>query len=261
MLAEGFTTRRGRRGAYLHYDAVNGRVRPRRGARLVALTNGGAIPDTFDYEVVLQPEGITVGTLNEDYALETLSGDIFTLGNHSWQLVRIEGLKVIVHDAAGKPPSVPFWLGESSGRSLELSEAVSRLRQRISDMLDEDPLPTNITLDVGRSLIPPLAGFARTWDLSDKDNRNDSTSHVLIKDNKAVRWLVDEVRLTPEAAEQLVLYLWMGKVGLGAMPTRERIVMERFFDEAGDMHVVIHSPYGSRVNRGWGLGLTKKILP
>jgi ATP-dependent Lhr-like helicase len=234
MLADGFTTRRGRRTALLYYDAINGRVKARPSARLIALTNGGAIPDTFDYEVVLQPEGITVGTLNEDFALESSSGDIFTLGTHCWQLVRIEGLKVMVHDAAGKPPTIPFWLGEAPGRSRELSIAVSRLRQTINDLLDKDPLPTMLEAD------KPLSDFA-------------------LNDHRAVRWLKETVGMDEAAAEQLVIYLWMGKIGLGVMPTQQTIVMERFFDEAGDMHVVIHSPYGSRVNRGWGLALRKKF--
>lgn len=224
MLSEGYTTRRGRRGAYLHYDAIHKKIRARAGARLSALTNGGAIPDMFDYEVVLQPEGITVGTLNEDFALESLAGDIFTLGTHSWQLVRIEGLKVMVHDAAGKPPSVPFWLGESFARSSELSFAVSRLRETIDAFFEEEPL-----------------------------SEMNTSGHM------AVKWLTEEVKIAPEAAEQLVMYLWMGRTGLGVMPTQSNIVMERFFDEAGDMHLVVHSPYGSRMNRGWGLALRKKF--
>jgi ATP-dependent Lhr-like helicase len=233
MLSDGFATRRGRRGAYLHYDAVNGLLRARRGTRLVAVTNGGAIADMFDYEVVLEPEGIVVGSLNEDFALESMSGDIFTLGTHAWQLVRIEGLKVIVRDAAGKPPTVPFWLGEGAGRSKELSESVSRLRQTISEYLDTDPLPQ----------------------LSFEHISED----ISIRQNSAVVWLVEEVGVSPTIAEELVMYLWMGKTGLGTMPTRQNIVMERFFDEAGDMHLVIHSLYGSRVNRGWGLALRKKF--
>ncbi|MDH3605070.1 MAG: DEAD/DEAH box helicase, partial [Candidatus Tectomicrobia bacterium] len=230
ILADGYTTRRGRRGAHVHYDAVNGRLRARRGARLIALTNGGSIPDMFDYDVVMQPEGITVGNLNEDFALESLPGDIFTLGTHAWQLLRIEGLKVMVQDATGLPPTIPFWFGEGPGRTVELSESISRLRKTMSDLLDEDPLPT----------------------------RSDTHS-IDSLDNKAVRWLVDEVGIEAAAAEQMALYLSMGKIGLGVMPTRETIVLERFFDETGDMHLVIHSPYGSRVNRGWGLSLRKKF--
>jgi ATP-dependent Lhr-like helicase len=228
MVSEGFTSKRGRRGAYLHYDAVNGRLRARKGARLAAITNGGSIPDMFDYEVVLEPEGITVGTLNEDFALESLAGDIFTLGTHSWQLIRIEGLKVLVHDAAGKPPTVPFWLGESSARSAELSESVSRLRETLSAMLDEHPVPA-------------------------------AEETPFLDQHPAVQWLVAAVGIEPAAAEQLVIYLWMGKTGLGLMPSQKTLVMERFFDEGGDMHLVIHSPYGSRVNRGWGLALRKKF--
>lgn len=217
MLADGYTSRRGRRGAHLHFDAINNRVRSRRGANLVALTNGGAIPDMFDYQVVLDPEDIVVGSLNEDFALEALPGDVFTLGTHSWQLLRIDGLKVRVRDAQGMPPTIPFWFGEGPGRTHELSEAVSNLRQTIADLLNDDSA------------------------------------------NAAVQWVVDNVTIPRAGAVQLVEYLQTGMQALGVMPTRETLVMERFFDEVGDMHVVIHSPFGSRINRGWGLALRKRF--
>ncbi len=217
MLAEGYTSRRGRRGTHIHWDAINNRLRARRGANLIALTNGGAIPDMFDYQVVLDPEDIVVGSLNEDFALEALPGDVFTLGTHSWQMLRVDGLKVRVRDAQGMQPTIPFWFGEGLGRTRELSEAVSNLRQTIADLLI-----------------------------------NDSA-------NAAVQWLVEIAGLPREAATQLVDYLQTGMNALGVMPTRSSIVMERFFDEVGDMHVVIHSPFGSRINRGWGLALRKRF--
>lgn len=217
MLAEGYTTRRGRRGTHIHLDAINNRVRARRGANLIALTNGGAIPDMFDYQVVLDPEDVVVGTLNEDFALEALPGDVFTLGTHSWQLLRIDGLKVRVRDAEGMPPSIPFWFGEGPGRTQELSQSVSRLRQIVADLLI-----------------------------------NDSA-------NAAVQWCADNIGLPRAAATQLVEYLQAGMQALGVMPTRDTLVMERFFDEVGDMHVVIHSPFGSRLNRAWGLALRKRF--
>lgn len=217
MLADGYTSRRGRRGTHLHLDAINNRLRARRGANLIALTNGGAIPDMFDYQVVLDPEDVVVGSLNEDFALEALPGDVFTLGTHSWQMLRVDGLKVRVRDAQGMQPTIPFWFGEGLGRTRELSEAVSDLRQTIADLLI-----------------------------------NDSA-------NAAVQWLVDVAGLPREGATQLVEYLETGMNALGEMPTRSSIVMERFFDEVGDMHVVIHSPFGSRINRGWGLALRKRF--
>lgn len=217
MLADGYTSRRGRRGTHLHLDAINRRLRARRGANLIALTNGGAIPDMFDYQVVLDPEDIVVGSLNEDFALEALPGDIFTLGTHSWQMLRVDGLKVRVRDAQGMQPTIPFWFGEGLGRTRELSESVSELRQTIASLLI-----------------------------------NDSA-------NAALQWLVDSAGLPREAATQLVEYLETGMNALGEMPTRSTIVMERFFDEVGDMHVVIHSPFGSRINRGWGLALRKRF--
>ncbi|MDE2453762.1 MAG: DEAD/DEAH box helicase, partial [Burkholderiales bacterium] len=137
MLADGYATRRGRRGAYLHLDAVNGVVRARRGARLAALTNAGVIPDQFDYDVVLLPQAQRVGSLNEDFAFESLPGDIFQLGNTSYRIVKIETGKVLVEDAAGQPPSMPFWFGDALGRSDELSHAVARLNAAASAWLEQ----------------------------------------------------------------------------------------------------------------------------
>ncbi len=216
MLAEGFTTRRGRRGAYLHHDGVNRRVRARRGARLAALTSGGAIPDIGDYRVVLEPTETFVGTLNEDFAIESMPGDIFQLGNTSYLIQKIEAGQVRVVDAHGQPPSIPFWLGEAPGRTPELSEEVSRLRQDIGDRL-ADP-------------------------------------------GSAVAWLASAIPGLPEAAaRQLVDYLDASKKILGVIPTQQTLVLERFFDEAGGMQLVLHAPFGSRLNRAWGLALRKRF--
>ncbi|HYV25682.1 MAG TPA: DEAD/DEAH box helicase [Pyrinomonadaceae bacterium] len=228
MLSEGFSTRRGRRGTYLHHDAVNQRIRGRRGARLSAITNGGAIPDTGDYRVILEPSETFVGTLNEDFAIESLAGDIFQLGNTSYEIKRVGAGEVRVLDAHGQPPSIPFWLGEAPGRSEELSESVSRLRAEIAKKLDEN-------------------------EDADEDVRAPSPR------GPALEWLENEVGIPQAAAEQIVEYLAMTKIALGAMPTQEQIVVERFFDENGSTHVVIHAPFGSRLNRAWGLALRKRF--
>jgi ATP-dependent Lhr-like helicase len=216
MLAEGYATRRGRRGAYLHHDAVNRVLRARRGARLTAVTNAGVIPDQFDYDVVLLPEEHRVGTLNEDFAFESLAGDIFQLGNTSYRIAKVETGRVLVEDAKGQPPTMPFWLGEALGRSDELSHAVSRLSTQADALLQDD-------IDA------------------------------------CEQWLVDDLQLPPAAAQQLALYLGTSKAALGCLPTEERIVFERFFDEVGDTHLVIHSPHGSRINKAWGLALRKRM--
>ena len=223
MLAEGFATKRGRRSAYLHHDAVNQRLRGRRGARLSAITNGGAIPDTGDYRVILEPSETFVGTLNEDFAIESLAGDIFQLGNTSYEIRRVGRGEVRVLDAHGQPPSIPFWLGEAPGRSAELSEAVSRLRSEVANQLEKNEDP-------------------------DEASRG-----------AALKWLEEVVGLSAAAAEQIVEYLAMTKIALGVMPTQEQIVAERFFDENGSTHVVIHAPFGSRLNRAWGLALRKRF--
>src|SRR2546425_1011774 len=215
MLAEGFATRRGRRGAYVHYDGVNRRLRARRGARLAAITSGGAIPDIGDYRVVLEPTETFVGTLNEDFAIESMPGDIFQLGNASYLITKIESGQVRVADAHGQPPSIPFWLGEAPGRTAELSEEVSRLRQDVADRL----------------------GDAR----------------------QAIAWLGRETGIAEAAARQIVEYLDAARKILGVIPTQRTLVLERFFDEAGGMQLVLHAPFGSRINRAWGLALRKRF--
>ena len=218
MLGEGFTTRRGRRGALIHHDAVNKELRGRKGARLTALTSGGAIPDNADYRVLLEPENSFIGTVNEDFAVESLAGDVFQLGNHSYRILRVERGTVRVEDAHGQPPSIPFWLGEAPGRSDELSVSVSRLREEIAARLDRDP-----------------SGDEARW------------------------WLIAQAGVSEAVALEIVEYLSMGKQALGVLPTRDTLVFERFFDEAGGMQLVIHSPYGSRINRAWGLALRKRF--
>ncbi|MCW5659719.1 MAG: DEAD/DEAH box helicase [Burkholderiaceae bacterium] len=216
MLAEGYATRRGRRGAYLHYDAVNRVLRARRGAKLTAVTNAGVIPDQFDYDVVLLPEEHRVGTLNEDFAFESLPGDVFQLGNTSYRIAKVETGRVLVEDAKGQPPSMPFWLGEALGRTDELSHAVSRL-----------------SLEADTRLADGIEACET--------------------------WLRDDIKLPAAAAQQLALYLGTSKAALGVLPTEDRIVLERFFDEVGDTHLVIHSPHGSRINKAWGLALRKRM--
>jgi len=254
MLSDGFTTRRGRRGTYLHHDAVNQRIRGRRGARLSAITNGGAIPDTGDYRVILEPSETFVGTLNEDFAIESLAGDIFQLGNTSYEIKRVGAGEVRVLDAHGQPPSIPFWLGEAPGRSDELSVSVSRLRNEIAQRLDEESVGS-----VPGALATGSSDSA-TDDLDPVANAPGTDTAVeSVGNGSAMNWLVNEVGLSQPAARQIVEYLALTKIALGVMPTQENIVAERFFDENGSTHVVIHAPFGSRLNRAWGLALRKRF--
>ena len=217
MLADGFTTRRGRRGGLIHRDEVNGRLRGRRGARLTAITSGGTIPDNSDFQVLLEPESVVVGTVNEDFAVESLAGDIFQLGNTAYRIIRVERGVVRVEDAQGAPPTIPFWLGEAPARTEELSQSVSRFLSELERRFKEGN----------------VAG--------------------------ALEWTVNDLGLDHAAAEQIVDYLNAAYRCLGALPTRETLILERFFDEAGGMQLVIHSPYGSRINRAWGLALRKRF--
>ncbi|GGJ90272.1 DEAD/DEAH box helicase [Pseudomonas matsuisoli] len=221
MLAEGYTRRHGARSAYLHRDAVSGTLRGRRGGKLTAVSSGGTIPDNADYSVMLEPQGHGIGTVNEDFAVESLAGDIFQLGNTSYRILKIEPGRVRVEDAKGQPPNIPFWHGEAPGRSFELSVGVARLRGEIDERL------ANAGPDM--PLMP------------------------------AIEWLTKDVGVPTGAADQIVEYLARARAALGGLPTLDVLAMERFFDASGGMQLVIHSPYGSRVNRAWGLALRKRF--
>jgi ATP-dependent Lhr-like helicase len=213
MLADGVATSRGRSGTFLHYDRVNGRLRARRGARLAAITCGGAIPDNANYTVVVEPDGHAIGTLDEDFAIESMAGDIFLLGTNSWKIRRVEAGIVRVEDAHGAPPTIPFWNGEGLGRTIELSREVCAVRSGI-------------------------------------DERDEETAY---------EWLIRECALDRAGAEQAVAYVRAGKAILGVVPTDRTIVAERFFDEGGGMQLILHTPFGARINRAWGLALRKRF--
>ncbi len=246
MLAEGFSTRRGRRGAHLHHDQVNHRLRPRRGARLAAITSGGAIPEVADYRVVLEPSDTFVGTVDQDFAIESLPGDIFQLGNQSYRIMRVEQQGVLrVADARGQPPTLPFWFGEAPGRSAELSMAVARLRQEVGERLRESMGARS----AAAASAPPDSSEIDEQALGADPAASAATAN----------WLKTQLPVGQAVADQLVEYLAAGQAALGSMPTRDNLIGERFFDDAGDMHVVVHSPYGSRLNRAWGLALRKRF--
>jgi ATP-dependent Lhr-like helicase len=229
MLSEGIAARRGRYGAYLHRDRVNRKLRARRGSRLAAITSGGAIPENALFTVVAQPEGIVVGTVDEDFAVESHSGDIMLLGNSSWRIHRVEGKsgRVLVEDAHGAPPTIPFWRGEAPARTQELSFHVADLRKEISDRL------RNI-FPVGVSQAQPEVAETAVW-------------------------LKEECGLDDSGAEQAIEYILQGRAVLGAVPTQNTIIAERFFDEGGGMQLVIHAPFGGRINKAWGLALRKRF--
>jgi len=219
MLAEGYNGRQGIRSAYLHRDAVTRSLRGRRGAKLTAVTSGGTIPDNADYSVLLEPQGLNIGSVNEDFAVESIAGDVFQLGNTSYRILRVETGKVRVEDAQGQPPTIPFWLGEAPARSAELSMAVARLQAHLDGLLGATP-----------GQLQP-----------------------------AIEWLTNTLGLNLASAEQLVEYLARARQTLGALPSQDTLLMERFFDESGGTQLIIHSPFGSRINRAWGLALRKRF--
>lgn len=227
MSSEGFTSRRGQRRTLVHYDRIKGELRARRGAQLAVLTSGGSIPDNFEFDVILEPSGQFVGTVNEDFAIDIRPGDVFQLGNTSWRVLRLTGGKLRVEDAQGQPPTVPFWFGEAPGRSRELSRAVGRLRDQVDKMI-----------------------------ATSEEIREADAQQVL---RPVVDYLIESAGIDEDSAFFLADYLLKSKLALGNLPTGDRLILERFFDEVGDMHLVVHSPFGSRLNRAFGLSLRKKF--
>ena len=296
MLSEGIAARRGRYGAYLYRDRVHGRVRARRGARLAAITSGGAIPDSNLFTMVSMPEGVVVGTLDEDFAVESNAGDIILLGNTSWRIRRVEGTagRVLVEDAHGAPPSVPFWRGEAPARTAELSAAVAHLRADVSAMLPPQGKPLS-NADKRRSekrqtetgIYTGEHGSEKTRDVASCVSpdllKHDQLSSALISGLgtsgpgtgvspmaarqveklpevlECIAFLKRECGLDGSGAEQVIDHILAGRAVLGTVPTQQTIVAERFFDEGGGMQLVIHAPFGGRVNRAWGLALRKRF--
>ncbi|NKB81722.1 MAG: DEAD/DEAH box helicase [Nitrospirales bacterium] len=220
MLIEGYIPGQGRQRALIFYDRTQHRLRARRGARLAALTSGGAIPDTATYAVVAEPQGTVVGSVDEDFAIESLTGDIMLLGNMSWRIRGIETGKVRVEDAHGAPPTIPFWRGEAPSRTPELSAAVGALRQAIN-------------------------------------HRRASQSSTIPR--ACLTWLYTECGLDTAGAEQAIAYIAAGAQALGTVPTQDTIIAERFFDEGGGMQLILHAPFGGRLNRAWGMALRKRF--
>ena len=305
MLSQGIAAKRGRYGAYLFRDMVNRRLRARRGARLAAITSGGAIPETALYTVLAQPEEIVVGTVDEDFAVESNAGDIMLLGNTSWRIRRVESNsgRLVVEDAHGAPPTIPFWRGEAPARTDELSLHVAELRQRVSDLTPNTaPLPVPANPELLASMAVE-ANFSTAP--SDRDVRVERSSKTGSKSGNvrverpfraassttskvsepasaggdlpvqprirlrglesspevqnAVAWLKDECGLDDAGAEQVVEYIVTGRAVLGEVPTTQTIIAERFFDEGGGMQLIIHAPFGGRVNKAWGLALRKRF--
>ncbi|MEG9438085.1 DEAD/DEAH box helicase [Edaphobacter sp. HDX4] len=228
LLASGIESSRGRYGAYLSRDGIHEELHPRRGARMIAISNGGAIPETNLYSVVLQPEGVQIATLDEHFAVDSSPGDVVLLGNTSWRIQRVEAAgRVLVEDAHGAPPSLPFWEGEAPQRTSVLSDGVSELREQIA-ALTAGVSPEHISPS-----IPEVA--------------------------EATAWLMEHCGVCAGGARQLIEYVVMGRAVLGSVPSKTTIIAERFFDEGGGMQLILHAPFGGRINKAWGLALRKRF--
>ncbi|HEX7159168.1 MAG TPA: DEAD/DEAH box helicase [Edaphobacter sp.] len=228
LLATGIESSRGRYGAYLLRDGIHGQLHPRRGARMVAISNGGAIPENNLFPVILQPEGVQIATLDEHFAVDSSPGDVILLGNASWRIQRIEAVgRVLVEDAHGAPPTLPFWFGEAPQRTAVLSDGVSELRAQIS----------LLTANISPGYISPADPEVAS----------------------ATAWLMENCGLCPAGAHQLIAYIVTGRAVLGAVPSKTTIIAERFFDEGGGMQLILHAPFGGRINKAWGLALRKRF--
>ncbi len=237
ILNNGLTEHDGRGQALVHHDHVNGRVKARKASRLIALNNSGAIAEIDSVRVILEDENTVVGSVDEDFAIESSGGDIFLLGNSSWRIIRLRGSDLIVADAHGAPPTIPFWRGEAPGRTIELSEEVSNLRKDIETRL--------ITIEKEREGL----------DEATPNGDQDRPQHW----QPIADWLQAETECNELAAWQIVVYIAAQRAALGVIPTTRKVVFERFFDESGGMQLVVHAPFGGRINRAWGLAFRKRF--
>ena len=275
FLSEGLTDRSGRGKVYLHQDLVQKRLRTRPGSRIVAVSNAGAIPEVAEFRVVAQPDGVVVGTLDEDFALESHAGQIILLGNTSWRMEGVRGTDVHVSDAGGVPPTVPFWRGEAPGRTLELSEEVSRIREELEAKLKA--LPETVIASWWEEsglesecvpLAPPVPGSQQDDFQAGTGTPAETTLHADLPATQTefrnstadiVKWLIHETDCSDYAARQIVNYLAAQIAAVGVVPTQKRVIFERFFDESGGMQMVVHAPFGSRVTQAWGLSMRKRF--
>jgi ATP-dependent Lhr-like helicase len=228
LLTEGIESSRGRYGSYLLRDGVQHHLHPRRGARSIAISNGGAIPDVALYNVILQPEGVQIATLDEHFAVDSSPGDVILLGTSSWRIQRIEAIgRVLVEDAHGAPPTLPFWEGEAPQRTAVLSDGVGELREQISTRTP------NVTPGYISPAQPEVAA--------------------------ASAWLMETCGVCASGAHQLIAYIVTGRAVLGAVPSKTTIIAERFFDDGGGMQLILHAPFGGRINKAFGLALRKRF--
>ncbi len=233
LMADGIESSRGRYGSYLLRDRIHGRLQARRGARMVAIANGGSIPDAAIYSVILMPEGVQIATLDEHFAVDSRAGDIVLLGNTSWRIQRVESAgRVLVEDAHGQPPNVPFWAGEAPQRTIELSTYLSQLREEINQRI-----PVS-----GHNAVLP--GYI-------------SATHPDVA--ACMEWLMEDCCVPASGGMQMIAYVVAGRGVLGTVPTLTNIVAERFFDEGGGMQLILHAPFGGRINKAWGLALRKRF--
>ncbi len=257
LLTEGIESSRGRYGAYLLRDGVHGILHPRRGARSIAISNGGAIPDVALYNVILQPEGIQIATLDEHFAVDSSPGDVLLLGTSSWRIQRIEAAgRVLVEDAHGAPPTLPFWFGEAPQRTSVLSDGVGELREQISARTPNvTPHDLGIATKPGTPTTKPGApGIA-----SDAWVSGAPPTQEEIELASTTQWLMEECGVCESGAKQLIAYIVTGRAVLGAVPSKTTIIAERFFDDGGGMQLILHAPFGGRINKAFGLALRKRF--
>ena len=264
LLHGGIESTRGRYGAYLLRDRVAGHLHARRGARMIAIGNGGAIPDTSLFSVMLQPENVQIATLDEHFAVDSSPGDVVLLGNTSWRIQRIDPQgKVLVEDAHGAPPSIPFWEGEAPQRTDVLCDGVADLRSEI-DRRTRDVKPSHLQFAFTESaaeVASPIGGDEAGGPILATASSSQGEMPQLPEHQIAdtIAWLGRECFLCPSAARQLITYIVAGRAALGAVPTKSTIIAERFFDEGGGQQLILHAPFGGRLNKAWGLALRKRF--
>ncbi len=203
----------------LAWDRVNDRLAALPGSRLLAISNGGTIPDTGPYRVYLGDGKTRIGELDEEFVFETRVGDVFLLGSNTWRVLDIQDDRVIVGDASGAVPRMPFWNGDYPGRPYELGQRIGRFRGEVSARVGR----TDAKLD------------------------------------ELMRWLQHDYALDENSATNLLEHVRRQLDALGVMSSDSTIVAELFHDALGEPRLVVHSPFGGRVNGAWAIVLRSAL--
>ena len=209
--------------ARVHWDQTRDVLQHLPGTRMMAVSNGGAIVDRGAFSVVLPDRKTRIGELDEEFVFESGEGDAFMLGSQVWRVAKIEDDRVIAEPAPGAAPRMPFWRGDFPWRPLDLSQTLARFRAEAASRLKPH---------VDDEGAPP----------------------------DVVQWLCSEYPVDDVGARQIIDYVRRQIRWSGDISSHRTIIVETYQDSIGDLRIVLHSPFGGRINGPWSVAIARELL-